>query len=96
MNLAPTRNAVATALDNARQAVANNAPWLTALNKAAVELEVGRWLWNGRKLVIHSRTTAGQRYTVVNARCECKAAQAGRVCWHKAAYGLVLRASQLQ
>ncbi len=68
---------------------------LNALNKAAIELEASNWQWCGSTLAIDSRTTAGKRYYVTHGACTCKAAQAGRVCWHAAAYELLQRAARI-
>lgn len=95
-NLAPTRQAVHHATARARLRVMDNVSWLNAVNKAAVELDASPWLFNGTTLKIHSRTQADMWYTVRHGRCTCKAASAGRPCWHKAAYGLIVRALELQ
>lgn len=90
-----TRQAVAAALAEARQKVANDRAWFNALNKAATELEASPWAFDGRTLVINSRTTLGTRYHVAAGSCECKAAAQGRPCWHRAAYRLLVKASEL-
>jgi hypothetical protein len=89
-----TRAAVAQQLAAARALVENNRAWFNALNKAAVELEASAWSWNGQQLTIASRTTKGTRYTVTSAACPCKAGQAGRPCWHRAAARLIERVSE--
>jgi hypothetical protein len=90
-----TRQAVAAALAEARRKAADSRRWLNAVNKASVELETQGWSFDGSTLVVSSRTTAGRRYTVTAAGCTCAAAGAGRACWHRAAYKLLLNAAAL-
>lgn len=89
--LAPSRAAVAAALVAARAACADKARWLRAANKAAVELETGKWAFNGRVLVVRSRSSARQ-YRATATTCECPAYAKAAPCWHRAAARLVTNA----
>lgn len=91
--IAPDRAAVAAELIKARNACADNARWLRAANKAAIELDTGRWAWNGRVLVVRSRTSDRQ-YRCTPTTCECQAAAKGSPCWHRAAAKLVQNATK--
>ncbi len=89
------RQTVAAALHEARIQAAEHQQWITAINKAAVELEASSWAFDGEVLRVASRTSNG-RYTVdANGHCECKAAQAGRPCWHRAAWRLLCKAAEM-
>lgn len=91
--VAPTRAAVAAVLVEARAACADNARWLRAANKAAVELETGAWAFNGRVLVVRSRTT-NRQYHATASTCECSAFAKNAPCWHRAAARLVAKAAR--
>ncbi len=90
-----SRQTVAAALAAARTEAAEHRLWITAINRAALNLEACRWAFDGETLVIASATTQGTRYTVDASGCTCKAGQAGRPCWHRAARRLLLKASEL-
>jgi len=92
--MAPSREAVAAALLKARAACADDARWMRAANKASLELERGAWAWNGRMLVVRSRSSARQ-YRCTATTCECPAAARSIPCWHRAAARLVERAATL-
>ncbi|HSH83389.1 MAG TPA: hypothetical protein VLA19_33060 [Herpetosiphonaceae bacterium] len=87
------RSNVGLALQAARAACAQHPRWLAAVNRAALNLEACRWQFDGDVLVVHSATTPGTRYTVTADTCTCKAAAAGRPCWHRAAHRLLVKAS---
>ena len=89
-----SRQTVAAAIRQARIEAAEHQSWITAINKAAVELEVSSWAFDGEVLRIASRSGNG-RYTVTVAGCECKAGQAGRPCWHRAACRLLVKAAEV-
>ncbi len=71
-----SRQTVAAAIRQARIEAAEHQAWITAINKAAVELEASSWAFDGEVLRVASRTSSG-RYTVDAHGCECKAAQDG-------------------
>ena len=89
------RQTVATALAAARTEAAEHRLWITAINRAALNLEACPWAFDGETLRIASATTRGTRYTVSPEGCECKAAQDGRPCWHRAAWRLLRKAAEL-
>jgi hypothetical protein len=96
-SLAPqaiSRQTVGAALAEARRKCADNMRWLAALNRAALNLEACQWAFDGQTLSIASATDAG-RYHVTAQMCECKAAQNGRPCWHRAAARLLEHAAEL-
>ncbi len=89
------RQTVAAALAAARTEAAEHRLWITAINRAALNLEACPWAFDGDTLRIASATTRGTRYTVSPEGCECKAAQDGRPCWHRAAWRLLRKAAEL-
>ncbi len=89
------RQTVATALRQARIEAAEHKAWITAINKAALNLEAVSWAFDGEVLRIASATTPSARYTVTLEGCECRAGQAGRPCWHRAAWRLLCKVAEL-
>ncbi len=92
---AVNRQTVAAALRQARIEAAEHRQWIAAINRAALNLEACGWAFDGEALVIASATTPSARYTVTMEGCECKAGQAGRPCWHRAAWRLLRKAAEL-
>ncbi len=90
-----SRQTVAAALAAARTEAAEHRLWITAINRAALNLEACPWAFDGETLRIASATTRGTRYTVTPDGCECKAAQDGRPCWHRAAWRLLRKAAEM-
>ncbi len=89
-----SRQTTGQALRQARIVYRNDSAMLTAINKAALELEASPWQFDGDMLTIESRTTLGKRYNVSTfSPCTCKAAGNGRVCWHWAALTLLQTAA---
>ncbi len=89
-----SRQTTGQALRQARIVYRNDSAMLTAINKAALELEASPWQFDGDMLTIESRTTLGKRYNVSTFQpCTCKAAGNGRVCWHYAALTLLQTAA---
>ena len=88
------RQTVAAALRQARIEAAEHKAWINAINRAALNLEAVSWAFDGEVLRIGSATSAA-RYTVDARGCECKAAQDGRPCWHRAAWRLLCKAAEL-
>ena len=89
------RQTVAQALRQARLEAAEHHAWITAINKAALNLEAAPWAFDGEVLRISSATTPGVRYTVTAAGCECRAGQQGKPCRHRAAHRLLCKAAEL-
>jgi hypothetical protein len=88
-----TREHVGKALQIMRQNVRHNAPLLNALNRSALNVEACPWTFNtDGELVITSATNGHTRYHVTANSCDCKAARAGRPCWHRQAYALLYAA----
>lgn len=88
------RQSVAAALAAARTEAAHYSAWINAINRAALNLEACRWQFDGEILVITSATSTA-RYTVDAQGCGCKAHQAGRPCWHRAARRLLCKAAEM-
>ncbi len=89
-----SRQTTGQALRQARITYRTDSAMLSAINKAALELEASPWQFTGDELTIESRTTLGKRYTVSTfSPCTCKAAGNGRVCWHYAALTLLQTAA---
>ncbi len=85
---------VAAAIRQARIEAAEHKAWINAINRAALNLEACGWAFDGDVLRIASASGNG-RYTVTPEGCECKAAEAGRPCWHRAAWRLLRKAAEL-
>ena len=90
-----SRQTVAAAVRQARVEAAEHKAWINAINRAALNLEACPWAFDGETLRIASASTRGTRYTVTPDGCECKAAEAGRPCWHRAAWRLLVKAVEM-
>jgi hypothetical protein len=89
------RQIVAAALREVRLQAQEHQAWITAINKAAVELEGSSWAFDGEVLRVASRTS-NRRYMVdAHGHWACKAAQAGRICWHRAAWRRLCKAAEM-
>ncbi len=88
------RQVMGLALAQAREDCASDRSWLNAVNRAALNLEACQWQFDGVTLVVKSATD-NLHYSVNADGCECKAFQAGRPCWHRAARRLLLKAAEL-
>lgn len=88
------RQTVAAALAAARTEAAEHRAWINAINRAALNLEAVPWAFDGDVLRISSATSSN-RYTVSPDGCECKAGEAGRPCWHRAAWRLLRKAAEM-
>ncbi len=89
------RHSVAQAIAQARRDCANSIRWLNAVNKAALELEVGGWQFDGATLRMPSAINPSVRYTVNEHGCTCTAGAHHKPCKHKAAWRLLIKASEL-
>ncbi len=89
-----SRQTVAAALREARIQAAEHKAWINAINRAALNLEACPWVFDGEILRIAS-ASSGTRYTVTPEGCECKAFEAGRPCWHRAAWRLLCKAAEV-
>ncbi len=90
------REKVGQALRQYRLSFAGDSRELTAINKAALNLEACLWTWTGDALVIESATQTGLvRYYIQHDVCDCQAAAHGKACWHRAAYRLLKKASDM-
>ena len=91
---AVNRSTVAAALAAARTEAAKHQAWITAINRAALNLEACPWQFDGEILIITSATSA-VRYTVTPEGCPCKAGGSGKPCWHRAARRLLCKAAEM-
>ena len=89
------RRTVAAALKQARIDAQEHRDWITAINRAALNLEACSWAFDGEILVIQSATDSRTRYHVDAHGCACKAGRQARPCWHRAAHRLLVKASEL-
>jgi hypothetical protein len=91
------RQNVGQALRQARHTYRADRAMLTAVNKAALNLEACRWQWDGVTLAIESATEVGTVTHRLSERsaCTCQAGQKGRVCWAFAALQLLAIAGDL-
>jgi hypothetical protein len=55
-----------------------------AARKAAFQAEAGKWHWAGDVFLVQSASSDQAVYAVHRAGCHCKAAMAGRACFHAA------------
>ena len=92
---AVNRQTVAAALKQARIEAQEHRDWINAINRAALNLEACSWAFDGELLVIQSATDSRTRYHVDERGCECRAGQQGRPCWHRAAWRLLVKASEV-
>ncbi len=91
---AVNRTTVALALAAARTEAGKHQAWITAINRAALNLEACPWQFDGEILIITSATSAA-RYTVTPEGCQCKAGGSGKPCWHRAAHRLLCKAAEM-
>jgi hypothetical protein len=84
-----TREAVGKALRQWRARVQHSPRDITALNRAALNIEATVWYWHDDTLIITSATSARTRYHVTATSCDCKAAKSGMICWHRWAWSLL-------
>ncbi len=91
---AVNRQTVAAALQAARTEAAEHRAWINAINRAALNLEACPWAFDGEVLRIASASSSA-RYTISVDGCECKAGQAGRPCWHRAAWRLLRKPAEM-
>ncbi len=89
-----SRQTVAAAIRQAKVEAAEHQQWITAINKASINLEVCSWCFDGEVLRISS-ATGHSRYTVTPEGCECPAGTHGKPCWHRAAWRLLVKASEV-
>ncbi len=89
-----SRKTVGEAIKQARIEAAEHQQWITAINKAALNLEAAPWAFDGEVLRIASASSSA-RYTVTPEGCECRAGQNGKPCWHRAAWRLLVKASEV-
>ncbi len=90
-----TRHTVAQAIAQARKDCAHSIRWLNAVNRAALELEVGGWQFDGAMLRMPSATNPNTRYTVDAHGCTCPAGHAGKPCKHRTAWRLLCKAAEI-
>jgi hypothetical protein len=90
-----TKESIGKAIAQARIECATSRRWLNAVNRAAVELLVSHWQFDGETLRIESATTPGTRYTVDEKGCNCSAAKADKPCKHRAAWRLLIKAAEI-
>ncbi len=90
-----TKESIARAIAQARVECADSRRWLNAVNRAAVELLVSHWQFDGQILAIESATSPGTRYHVDATGCDCPASHAGKPCKHRAAWRLLCKAAEL-
>lgn len=89
------RETIAAALRQARIEAAEHRAWFNAINKAALNLGACKWAFDGDTLQIESATSSGKYYIVRSSGCPCKAGEAGKPCWHRAARRLLIKAAEM-
>jgi len=90
-----TKESIGKAIAQARVECACSRRWLNAVNRAAVELLVSHWQFDGEMLSIESASAPGTRYHVDAHGCDCPAAHAGKPCKHRAAWRLLCKAAEI-
>lgn len=90
------REKAQAAIQAVRNACLDKARWLVAVEKAAEELEAGRWSYHDGGLKIQSRTQSDVTYLVDSLGCSCLAARRRLPCWHRAALRILVKASEGQ
>lgn len=78
--------------------VKNSRQYVKGINTAEDQLISGKWAWFADLgiLKIESRTRPGKWYTIGAGTCspQCEAAQNGRICWHRCARRIIIRAQE--
>ncbi len=90
---APSYFVIGQLVGQLRQLYAKNKVQLNAINKAFSELAVPGWSWDGSSLTIRSRSNPSIFYHIADDSCQCTAFAKGTLCWHRAAYKLLLEAT---
>ena len=90
-----TKESIGAAIAQARRHCADSRRWLNAVNRAAVELLVSHFQFDGETLRIDSSSTPGLRYTVEATGCDCSAGKADKPCKHRAARRLLIKAAEI-
>lgn len=85
---------VAKAIRQAKIEAAEHQSWIKAIARAALQLELSVWQFDGDVLRIQSASTPGTWYTVDANGCPCNAGRAGKPCWHRAARRLLRKAGE--
>ena len=90
-----TKESIRKAISQARVECANSRRWLNAVNRAAVELLVSHFQFDGEILSIESATSPGTRYHVDQHGCDCPAGKVDKPCKHRAAWRLLIKAAEI-
>lgn len=89
---------IVDAVDTARQAAADSPRWLRAIDSAydfILQQDVLSYDAAAHALRVESASEPGKVYES-NGDCQCRAAELGNPCWHRAAARLVARAFELR
>lgn len=89
---------IVDAVDTARQAAAGSPRWLRAIDSAydyLLQQDVLSYDAAAHALRVESASEPGKVYES-NGDCQCRAAELGNPCWHRAAARLVRRAFELR
>ena len=79
---------LAAVVDKARTDAAEHPRWLTAIDRAVVELVQNPWIERGELHGVIIASPSGNLYSA-NGTCQCRAHAYGNPCWHRAAARLV-------
>ncbi len=90
-----TKESIGKAIAQARVECATSRRWLNAVNRAAVELLVSHFQFDGEILSIESASSPGTRYHVDQHGCDCPAGKVDKPCKHRAAWRLLLKAAEI-
>jgi hypothetical protein len=86
LNIDPT--ILSQVVNSARLSAADHPRWLTAIDRAVVELAENPWIARGDDSSLIIASPSGKCYTS-NGVCQCLAFDHGQPCWHRAAARLV-------
>jgi hypothetical protein len=86
LDLHPTT--LAAVVNSAKLSAAVHPRWLTAIDRAVVELAENPWIARGDDSSLIIASPSGKCYTS-NGICQCTAFTYGNPCWHRAASRLV-------
>lgn len=75
-------------VNSARLSAADHPRWLTAIDRALVELDTNPYIERGDDSSLIIGSTSGKCYAA-NGVCQCVAFTYGQPCWHRAAARLV-------
>ena len=82
---------LAAVIDEAMQSAAQHPRWLTAIDRAVIELVNNPYLHRQDSGALLIASSSSDRIYSANGVCQCEAFKFGRPCWHRACARLLRR-----